>query len=115
MVFVELLLLLLLLLLLVVVVLLLLLLFLVVAVTCIRMREGRSPFAGDQRHLSHRLVQRGISGPKAVFALWLLATVFAGLAIAVPRAAAEDALWVASGMGLLVLGLLVVDVWGASK
>ena len=46
---------------------------------------GRSePFAG-QRHLSHRLVQRGISGPKAVFALWLLATVFAGLAIAVPR------------------------------
>lgn len=86
-----------------------------VAVTCIRMREGRSPFAGDQRHLSHRLVQRGISGPRAVFALWLLATVFAGLAIAVPRAAAEDALWVASGMGLLVLGLLVVDVWGASK
>ena len=86
-----------------------------VAVTCIRLREGRSPFAGDQRHLSHRLVQRGISGPRAVFALWLLAAVFAGLAIAVPRAAAEEAVWVASGMGLLLLGLLVVDVRGVSK
>ena len=86
-----------------------------VAVTCIRLREGRSPFVGDQRHLSHRLVQRGISGPRAVFALWLLAAVFAGLAIAVPRAAAEEAVWVASGMGLLLLGLLVVDVRGVSK
>ena len=86
-----------------------------VAVTCIRLREGRSPFAGDQRHLSHRLVQRGISGPRAVFALWLLAAVFAGLSIAVPRAAAEEAVWVASGMGLLLLGLLVVDVRGVSK
>lgn len=50
-----------------------------------------------------------------MFALWLLAAVFAGLAIAVPRAAAEEAIWVASGMGLLLFGLLVVDVQGVSK
>jgi UDP-GlcNAc:undecaprenyl-phosphate/decaprenyl-phosphate GlcNAc-1-phosphate transferase len=36
------------------------------SVVLIRLREGRSPFQGDRRHLSHRLVDRGLTSPQAV-------------------------------------------------
>jgi UDP-GlcNAc:undecaprenyl-phosphate/decaprenyl-phosphate GlcNAc-1-phosphate transferase len=36
------------------------------SVTLIRLREGRSPFRGDRRHFSHRLVDRGLTPPQAV-------------------------------------------------
>ncbi len=32
-----------------------------ISVILIRMREGRSPFMGDRRHFSHRLVARGLT------------------------------------------------------
>jgi UDP-GlcNAc:undecaprenyl-phosphate GlcNAc-1-phosphate transferase len=35
-------------------------------VITIRLREGRSPFQGDRRHFSHRLVERGLTPPLAV-------------------------------------------------
>ncbi len=41
-------------------------------VTIIRLREGRSPFSGDRRHLSHRLVELGLSSRLAVAAIHLL-------------------------------------------
>jgi len=50
-----------------------------VSVTLIRVREGRSPFSGDRRHLSHRLVQLGLSERLAVAAIHLL-TLGIGLA-----------------------------------
>ncbi|SIO65767.1 UDP-GlcNAc:undecaprenyl-phosphate GlcNAc-1-phosphate transferase [Singulisphaera sp. GP187] len=37
-----------------------------VSVIIIRLREGRSPFIGDRRHFSHRLVERGLTPPQAV-------------------------------------------------
>jgi UDP-GlcNAc:undecaprenyl-phosphate GlcNAc-1-phosphate transferase len=37
-----------------------------VSVIMIRLREGRSPFVGDRRHFSHRLVERGLTPPQAV-------------------------------------------------
>ncbi|AGA25693.1 glycosyltransferase family 4 protein [Singulisphaera acidiphila] len=37
-----------------------------VSVIIIRLREGRSPFVGDRRHFSHRLVERGLTPPQAV-------------------------------------------------
>jgi len=43
-----------------------------VTVTIIRLREGRSPFSGDRRHLSHRLVELGLSNRLAVGAIHLL-------------------------------------------
>ena len=43
-----------------------------VTVTIIRLREGRSPFSGDRRHLSHRLVELGLSSRLAVGAIHLL-------------------------------------------
>jgi UDP-GlcNAc:undecaprenyl-phosphate GlcNAc-1-phosphate transferase len=48
-------------------------------VTIIRLREGRSPFSGDRRHLSHRLVAIGLSHRLAVGAIHLL-TLGIGLA-----------------------------------
>lgn len=43
-----------------------------VSVTVIRLREGRSPLSGDRRHLSHRLVQLGLTERLAVAAIHLL-------------------------------------------
>jgi UDP-GlcNAc:undecaprenyl-phosphate GlcNAc-1-phosphate transferase len=36
------------------------------SVTLIRLSQGRSPFVGDLQHLSHRLVNRGLSRAMAV-------------------------------------------------
>ena len=44
----------------------------------IRLREGRSPFQPDKKHFSHRLVELGLSKPKAVLTVHL-ATLTTGL------------------------------------
>jgi UDP-GlcNAc:undecaprenyl-phosphate GlcNAc-1-phosphate transferase len=41
----------------------------VVTVVTIRLREGRSPFIGDQCHLSHQLVRRGFNATQSVLIL----------------------------------------------
>ncbi|HZW10956.1 MAG TPA: MraY family glycosyltransferase [Phycisphaerales bacterium] len=46
-----------------------------VAVSLIRVRQGRSPFVGDQQHLSHRLVLRGFTKPAAVGLMCSLAAI----------------------------------------
>lgn len=43
-----------------------------VSVILIRVREGRSPFQGDRRHFSHRLVARGLTPPQAVWTIDLV-------------------------------------------
>ena len=48
------------------------------SVVLIRLREGRSPFVGDRRHFSHRLVASGLSPPQAVRTIDLV-TLTAGL------------------------------------
>ena len=48
-----------------------------VAVSLIRIREGRSPWVGDQRHLSHRLLLRGMTKTRAVLSIWALAAILA--------------------------------------
>ena len=62
-----------------------------VSVIVIRLREGRSPFAGDRNHLSHRLVALGLSPRQAVGTVYLLTA--------------------ACGLGALLLHQ--VNVWGA--
>jgi UDP-GlcNAc:undecaprenyl-phosphate GlcNAc-1-phosphate transferase len=46
-----------------------------IATSLIRIRQGSSPWVGDQRHLSHRLVQRGFSKRGAVLIIWALAAI----------------------------------------
>jgi UDP-GlcNAc:undecaprenyl-phosphate GlcNAc-1-phosphate transferase len=48
------------------------------SVVLIRLREGRSPFQGDRRHFSHRLVARGLTPPQAVWTIDLV-TLASGL------------------------------------
>jgi UDP-GlcNAc:undecaprenyl-phosphate GlcNAc-1-phosphate transferase len=48
------------------------------SVVLIRLREGRSPFKGDRRHFSHRLVARGLTPPQAVWTIDLV-TLTSGL------------------------------------
>jgi UDP-GlcNAc:undecaprenyl-phosphate/decaprenyl-phosphate GlcNAc-1-phosphate transferase len=48
------------------------------SVVLIRLREGRSPFLGDRRHFSHRLVECGLTPPQAVRTIYLV-TLTAGL------------------------------------
>jgi UDP-GlcNAc:undecaprenyl-phosphate/decaprenyl-phosphate GlcNAc-1-phosphate transferase len=43
-----------------------------VSVIVIRLREGRSPFLGDRRHFSHRLVARGLTPAQAVWTIDLV-------------------------------------------
>ncbi|MGD9646952.1 MAG: glycosyltransferase family 4 protein [Pirellulales bacterium] len=47
-------------------------------VVVIRLREGRSPFAADKNHFSHRLVQLGMTNTQAVLTIYL-ATATTGL------------------------------------
>jgi UDP-GlcNAc:undecaprenyl-phosphate GlcNAc-1-phosphate transferase len=62
------------------------------SVVLIRLREGRSPFQGDRRHFSHRLVARGLTPAQAVWTI--------------------DLVTLASGLGALLLHRL--DGAGAS-
>lgn len=57
----------------------------------IRWREGRSPFEGDKSHFSHRLVDLGLSKPRAVLTIYLVTFV--------------------CGLAALILGR--VDAWSA--
>lgn len=50
----------------------------VATVVFIRLREGRSPFAGDKSHFSHRLVELGMTKTQAVLTIYL-ATATCGL------------------------------------
>ena len=43
-----------------------------ISVILIRIHEGRSPFIGDRRHFSHRLVARGLTGSQAVLTIDLV-------------------------------------------
>jgi UDP-GlcNAc:undecaprenyl-phosphate/decaprenyl-phosphate GlcNAc-1-phosphate transferase len=49
-----------------------------VSVILIRLSEGRSPFVGDRRHFSHRLVARGLTPAQAVWTIDLV-TLASGL------------------------------------
>lgn len=57
-----------------------------VAVSLLRISQGRSPMTGDQQHLSHRLRDLGMSSRRAVLVIWALAA--------------------ATGVGGIVLGTL---------
>jgi UDP-GlcNAc:undecaprenyl-phosphate GlcNAc-1-phosphate transferase len=67
----------------------------------IRLREHRSPFAGDNSHFSHRLVELGMSKPQAVGTIYL-ATATCGLGALL--------LHQVNGLGAAIVLLLVACV-----
>jgi UDP-GlcNAc:undecaprenyl-phosphate GlcNAc-1-phosphate transferase len=73
-------------------------------VIAIRIREGRNPLRGDQRHFSHRLVEHGLSRRLAVLTIYL-ATAASGLAATLlPGADLRRTVTI----GLLVLMVLAI-------
>lgn len=56
-----------------------------VSVIVIRIREGRSPFEGDKRHFSHRLVDLGMSKKQAVLTIYLATMTCSIGALLLPR------------------------------
>ncbi|HNQ21853.1 MAG TPA: MraY family glycosyltransferase [Phycisphaerae bacterium] len=57
----------------------------VASVVVRRLRLGISPFRGDRRHFSHRLVQRGMSPRRAVLTIYLATAATALPAVILPR------------------------------
>lgn len=71
------------------------------SVIWIRLREGRSPFEGDKRHFSHRLVDLGMTKKQAVLTIYLATATCSLGALVLPRVD-----WM--GAGLVILSTLCV-------
>lgn len=78
-----------------------------VYVVILRISQGRSPFMGDLQHLSHRLVQRGMSRRDAVLVIYGL-TAITSLAGVVMGSLKPWQAAVIGGQVLLVLGVVAV-------
>jgi UDP-GlcNAc:undecaprenyl-phosphate GlcNAc-1-phosphate transferase len=70
-----------------------------VSVVFIRLRAGRSPFAADKSHFSHRLVELGLTKTQAVLTIYL-ASATCGLGALL--------LYQVDSVGAAVIGLVVV-------
>jgi len=73
-----------------------------VLVVLLRLRAHRPPWIGDRRHLSHRLVRRGLRPHNAVLALWGAAAGCGIVAVALGHVGLEG--------GLLLIGILVIGL-----
>jgi UDP-GlcNAc:undecaprenyl-phosphate GlcNAc-1-phosphate transferase len=60
-------------------------------VTIIRLRIGHPPWVGDRRHISHRLVRRGMTPAAAVATLWAAGAACGLAALLLPTVGAEQA------------------------
>lgn len=77
------------------------------SVIVIRIHEGRSPFQGDRRHFSHRLVARGLTPAQAVWTI-ILVTLASGMgALLLHRLDGTGALVVLAQTGCL-LGVVAI-------
>ena len=78
-----------------------------ISVIIIRLREGRSPFEGDKRHFSHRLVDLGMTKKQAVLTIYLATATCALSALLLPKVDFVGCVIVVLGT-CLVLGLVQV-------
>lgn len=77
------------------------------SVIVIRLSEGRSPFEGDKRHFSHRLVDLGMSKKQAVLTIYLATAACSVGALLLPRVDLVGA-GIILVSTLLILGLIRV-------
>ena len=77
------------------------------SVILIRLREGRSPFQPDRRHFSHRLVDRGLTPPRAVATIDLV-TLAGGLGALLLHRTGLYATCVVVAQTICLLGLVAV-------
>jgi len=82
------------------------------SVVLIRLSEGRSPFVGDRRHFSHRLVARGLTSPHAVLTIDLV-TLASGLgALLLHRLDGMGALAVLAQTSCLIGVVAILELTG---
>lgn len=84
------------------------------SVIIIRLREGRSPFEGDKRHFSHRLVDLGMTKKQAVLTIYLATATCSLGALLLPRVDRVGAAIVVFST-CLVLALVTVLEFGGKK
>jgi UDP-GlcNAc:undecaprenyl-phosphate GlcNAc-1-phosphate transferase len=80
------------------------------AVITLRLCQGRSPFKADKQHLSHRLVQLGISRPRAVGLICLMALASGACAVLLCLLTREQSWLLALQLGLWWLALAVLEL-----
>lgn len=83
------------------------------SVTAIRIRQGKSPFVGDQQHFSHRLVQRGLTQRGAVIVIWSATAVTGVGGISLGSLTGWQAVLVGVQTALVLLMLALLE--GASR
>ncbi len=84
------------------------------SVILIRLREGRSPFQGDRRHFSHRLVARGLTPPQAVWTIDLV-TLAGGLGALLLHRLDWSGAAVVMAQTACLLGVVAVLEFSASR
>lgn len=77
------------------------------SVVIIRLLEGRNPMKGDQRHFSHRLVERGLSRRFAVLTIYLATATTGLLATLLPGAGLRGTLTVGA-VTLMILAIVAI-------
>jgi UDP-GlcNAc:undecaprenyl-phosphate/decaprenyl-phosphate GlcNAc-1-phosphate transferase len=78
-------------------------------VVLLRLSQGKSPFVGDLQHVSHRLVNRGLSKPLAVVSLWGFTGVVGLAGVLLPAATALQATLIATQVALLLIVLAIIE------
>jgi UDP-N-acetylmuramyl pentapeptide phosphotransferase/UDP-N-acetylglucosamine-1-phosphate transferase len=75
-----------------------------------RMREGRSPFAGDLEHLHHRLLKMGLAQGQVVMIFVVLSALFGVLGLL-------GGTWfkIAAFLGLIMLVVLIMSLIGRRR
>ena len=71
-----------------------------------RLREGRSPFHPDRRHLHHRLLRAGFSHRRTVLLIYVFTQWLAALALVVANAEMRF-LWLALATAILVATVVI--------
>jgi UDP-GlcNAc:undecaprenyl-phosphate GlcNAc-1-phosphate transferase len=84
------------------------------SVVLIRVREGRSPFQGDRRHFSHRLVARGLTSAQAVWTIDLV-TLASGLGALLLHRLDGAGASVAVAQTCCLLGVVAILEFSASR
>lgn len=79
------------------------------SVVLLRLKQGKSPFVGDLQHVSHRLVNRGLSKPLAVLTICGLSAVVGLAGILLPTATATAATLIACQVALLLIVLAIME------
>ncbi len=77
-------------------------------VTTARLLSGRSPSEGGRDHSSHRLVAVGLSEPRAVATLWILAAVGGAASLVLQR---RDQSWSVIVLPAFALGMIIFAVY----